>query len=255
MKQSQSKIQDEETLSTQGAASSLFAVIVAGGSGLRAGGGLPKQFHTLLGKQVMAYAVEAFLDVCPKTAIVIVTHPDYREYAERCMEEIASRRRCGYRILNGGASRAESVRNGLECVPRRDDVLVAVHDAARPLVTPALIRRGWEAARHHDAAVCCVPPVDSLRHILDDGESVAVDRSRYLAVQTPQVFRASLLKDAYSQPLKPVFTDDASVVEAYGAKVAVFEGEPYNTKITSPFDFETAEIILRRRAGKGNTDA
>ena len=251
MKQSQTSTRDEETLSTKRGASSLFAVIVAGGSGLRAGGGLPKQFHLLGGKQVMVHAVEAFLDADPDTRIVIVTHPDYRPMAEEGMTELASRRPCRYEIVDGGSTRAESVRNGLRLVPDDEETLVAVHDAARPLATPALVERGWESARRDGAAVCCVPVTDSLRETTGDGGSMAVDRSRFLAVQTPQVFRASLLKKAYSQPLLPVFTDDASVVEASGGRVAVFDGEPYNIKITSPFDFEIAETILRRRAAEG----
>jgi 2-C-methyl-D-erythritol 4-phosphate cytidylyltransferase len=137
----------------------------------------------------------------------------------------------------------ESVRNGLMSVPDGEEALVAVHDAARPLVSPSLIARGWEAAGKYKAAVPVTPMTDSIRRI-EGTVSVAVPRKDYVKVQTPQVFDATLLKAAYDKTLTPDMTDDASVAEAAGSSIYLFEGSPYNMKVTDPLDLAIAATLL-----------
>ena len=127
-----------------------------------------------------------------------------------------------------------------------EDSLVAVHDAARPLVTVDMISRGWETAARHGGAVPCVPVTDSLRHLEGEG-SVAVDRAEYVAVQTPQVFRAGLLADAYAKNPDAVYSDDASAFEAAGRHPVMFAGAPQNMKVTNPGDLEIAALLLKGR--------
>lgn len=216
----------------------LIAIIVAGGSGLRAGGGLPKQFHDLCGTPVFVRAAQAFISVNPATKIILVTHPDYVDLAR----EGLSRLNADWQIVTGGRNRWESVSRGLAAIDC-DDALVAVHDAARPLVTERMIADGWDTARRHDTAVPCVPVTDSLRCRTPEG-SESVDRSRYMAVQTPQVFDLRLLREAYARPFRDTFTDDASVVEDFGHDITIYDGDATNIKITRPVDFAIAEVIL-----------
>lgn len=135
------------------------------------------------------------------------------------------------------------MRNGLMSVPDGNDALVAVHDAARPLVSVEMISRGWLAAEESGAAVPAVSMTDSIRRI-EAGVSVSVPRKDYVKVQTPQVFDASLLKHAYEGTLSDLMTDDASVVEAAGHKISLYEGSPYNMKVTEPLDIKIAETLI-----------
>ena len=223
-----------------------YAVIVAGGEGRRAGGDLPKQFRKLLGIPLLWWSVRAFHREDPATEISIVIHPGFFYdwdllYAELPEED----RRIPVRIVCGGATRFHSVTNGVMEIMASEDAMVAVHDAARPMVSPELIARGWERCRLDAAAVPAVPVTDSLRRLDGDG-SVAVPRSGFVAVQTPQVFRADILKRACALEERDAapFTDDASAVEALGVKVALFEGDPRNIKVTRPFDFDIAALLL-----------
>ena len=125
-----------------------------------------------------------------------------------------------------------------------DRAWVAVHDGVRPFATPEMIGRCFAAAEQHQAAIPVVPMIDSLREREKEGGSHPVDRSRYVAVQTPQVFALPLLKRAYEQPFSGLFTDDASVVEALGEKVAEVEGLRENIKVTTPFDLIVAQALF-----------
>ncbi len=225
-----------------------YAVIVAGGEGRRAGGDLPKQFRKLLGIPLLWWSVRAFHTEDPSTEIAIVIHPGFFDdwdllYADLPEED----RRIPVRIVCGGATRFHSVTNGMTGIPASEDAMVAVHDAARPMVSPGLIARGWETCRRHAAAVPAVPVIDSLRRLEGEG-SVAVPRPEFVAVQTPQVFRADILKDACAQTERDdaLFSDDASAVEATGRRVALFEGDPENIKVTRPFDFDIAALLLKK---------
>ena len=143
---------------------------------------------------------------------------------------------------SGGITRFHSVQNALICA---NGAIVAIHDGVRPFVTSDFIRSMFEKMEECNALVPVIPPVESLREIGPDGTSTAVDRSRYRLVQTPQIFYSELVKEAYSQPYNPLFTDDASVVEYLGHKVSICEGLSSNIKITTPEDLAVAKAIFR----------
>lgn len=222
-----------------------YAVIVAGGVGNRAGGSIPKQFQLINGIPMLWWSVRAFHNEDPKIDIIVVMHPGFFELWDIIFKELPEEdRKISVKIVCGGRSRAESVRNGLMSVSAESESLVAVHDAARPLVSIEMIRRGWEAALNHEAAIPVIPETDTLRKLSDDG-SMVVPRKDYMRVQTPQVFRSSLLKDAYDSVDLTEMTDDASVIEAFGKSVALFEGDTKNIKVTNPEDFKIANVLSR----------
>ncbi len=221
-----------------------YAIIVAGGEGNRAGGVVPKQFQLIAGIPMLWWSVRAFHAEDPDTRIILVLHPGFFDEWDLLYAELPEAdRKIDVHISCGGRSRLESVRNGLMSVPDGNDALVAVHDAARPLVSVEMISRGWLAAEESGAAVPAVSMTDSIRRI-EDGVSVSVPRKDYVKVQTPQVFDASLLKHAYEGTLSDLMTDDASVVEAAGHKISLYEGSPYNMKVTEPLDIKIAETLI-----------
>ena len=223
-----------------------YAVIVAGGSGTRMGGAIPKQFRTLSGRPVLWWSIKAFYEEDSDTRIIVVIPENFMELWEDFYSSLPHSDRIEHQIVAGGTSRTESVRNGLSLI---DDTqsLVAVHDGARPLVSAQIIQTGWVTAIQHGAAVPVIPVTDSLRHI-EGNNSRSVNRSEYVAVQTPQVFKTGLLKDAYSSATGISFTDDAAVVEHFDRKVALFDGSPDNIKVTHPADLITAEFLMKKNA-------
>ena len=223
-----------------------YAIIVAGGEGTRLGGGLPKQFRELAGRPVLWWSLKAFHEEDPDVKLRVVLHPGFFDEWDILVNSLPENERIPHEVVCGGRSRTESVRNGLNSVPASDDVLVAIHDAARPLVSVEMISAGWEAALATGGAVPAVPVTDSLRR-LTAGGSEAVDRSGYVAVQTPQVFRAGMLKRAYDELPGAVYSDDATAFEAAGGKVALFQGSPDNVKITNPGDIEAVELRMSNR--------
>lgn len=217
-------------------------IIVAGGTGSRYNSEIPKQLCDLDGRPVLMHTVDSLLEACPGD-VTVAMHPDYiGQWQELC-------RRHGFTspdVVEGGATRWHSVKNALDAVPADIDI-ITVHDAARPFVSPTMLKEAIAAVAVGAAgAVPAVPVTDSLREIADDGSSAAVERARYRAVQTPQVFSADILRKAYSRPYRPEFTDDASVVEAAGFRpIALVGGSPFNIKITHPADMEIASIYRR----------
>lgn len=235
-----------------------FAIIVAGGSGTRMGGGIPKQFRNLCGRPVLWWSMKAFHDENPLTQLVLVLPETFIDLWKDFYTSLPEEERFPHKITAGGTSRTESVSNGIALIDN-DNSLVAVHDGARPLVKPSIIRMGWETANLTGAAIPVVPVTDSLRKISQEQgksdksickdnlagiESKSVDRNKFMAVQTPQVFKTSLLKEAYEKAGEGVFTDDASVVEHSGHKISLFEGSPDNIKITGPKDMAIAAILM-----------
>lgn len=220
------------------------AIIVAAGSGVRAGGGVPKQFHDLGGMPILLHSIVNFRAEDPTVSITVVLSVNGMEHWNRIRQEYPLQTD-GVVTVVGGATRTESVSNALKTVESRE-ALVAVHDAARPLVDTALIKRGWECADRCGACVPVVPVTDSMRCLdaADSEKSVSVDRARYVAVQTPQVFSAELLIRAYSERNPDGnYTDDASVVEPLHP-IALFQGDPRNIKVTHPHDFAFAGMLL-----------
>lgn len=224
-----------------------IVIIVAGGSGTRFGAQLPKQFLELGGKPVLMRTIEAFGENRDGSFDVILALPQgqmelWRDLCDRHSFAVP------HRVVAGGETRWHSVKNALDNVGDVADVdVIAVHDGVRPLVTADLICRVLDAARRDGAAIPVVPLNDSVRQI-DGDASHALDRSSLRAVQTPQVFDARLLVEAYRQPFDATFTDDASVVERAGHQVTLVEGDPQNLKITRPMDLVLAEYLLSRDA-------
>lgn len=219
----------------------LYAIIVAGGKGMRMGKDLPKQFLPIDGTPILMHTLQAFYDYDPSITLIVVLPSDQQAYWSKL---------CGdyhftipHVVVSGGETRFHSVKNGLACV--KGEGLVAVHDGVRPFVHRDTIDRCFALAQESGTAVPVVEVVDSLREVEDNG-SKAVPRSNYRIVQTPQVFDISLLKEAYEQPYTADFTDDASVVEAFGRKISLTEGNRENIKITSPFDLVIAEAFLNK---------
>ncbi len=214
-------------------------IVVAGGKGKRMQSNIPKQFIELKGNPILMYTLKVFYDFDPRIKIILVLPKfqiDYwKELCEKYNFDIP------HRIAEGGNTRFESVCNGLQLAPDRG--LIGVHDGVRPLVSIATIQACFAEAAISRAAIPVTDVVESLREI-KHGYSIAVNRANYKLVQTPQVFDALLLKQAYLQPYRAEFTDDASVVEAFGAKVSLVSGNCENIKITTPDNLTYASILL-----------
>lgn len=223
------------------------AIILAGGEGLRAGGNEPKQFRMLAGKPALWWSLKAFIDEDPKTKLIVVIHPNFIYDWEETINQMPECDRFNQSLICGGHSRWHSVYNALLDIEAEDDLYIAVHDGARPLIDVQTIRRGWEHAYKYNAAVPTIPLSDSIRHIDTDNHSCAVNRKEYVAVQTPQIFASHLIKKAYSLPESDSFTDDASVIEAIGGQISLYEGNTDNIKITYPHDISIAELIMNQR--------
>lgn len=239
-----------------------IAVILAGGEGRRAGGNVPKQFRDLAGRPVVWWSMKAFRDEDPYTEIILVLHPGFFDDWDILMSELPESDRINCTLCCGGPDRTSSVANGLSMLSEileekglaPSSAKVAVHDGARPLLSPEMIARGWEAASKGVCGVPAIPPVNSLRKLTDkalpmeQSASVAVDRSEYVAVQTPQTFLAEDAIRCYAnRNPEAVYTDDASLAEADGMSVKLYRGSTDNIKITNPEDHAMAEILLRAR--------
>lgn len=216
-----------------------YVVIVAGGKGLRMGGDIPKQFLPVKGKPVLMRTLEAFHAYDAAIRLIVVLPADQQAYWKQLCQKYGFT--LPHRIADGGETRFHSVKNGLALV--EEDALVGVHDGVRPFVSPDVIAECYRSAEEKGAAIPVVDIVETVRRISEDGGSETVPRDRYKLVQTPQVFRASLLKQAYAQPYIPAFTDDASVVEALGHRVELVRGNRENIKLTTPFDLKLAEML------------
>jgi len=226
----------------------IFVIIVAAGSGRRFGSPLPKQFCNLAGRPLLMHTIDAMRESVPSSRVLLVLHSDYISlWHELCQRHKFSEQ--GIDIVSGGDTRSQSVRNALANVPCSADVYVLVHDGARPLADHAVTTRVMQALEAGDAAVVpAIPVTDSLRHVSPDGNSDAVDRSNYVAVQTPQGFRADILHKAYDG--SDAATDDASLVQSVfpDIKISITPGAAYNIKITSPTDIAVAEALMRTRS-------
>lgn len=223
-----------------------YVIIVAGGKGLRMGSDLPKQFIPVGGKPILMHTVEKFAQWDPRARLLLVLPAEHQDYWRMLCREIGCR--AEHRIVTGGETRFHSVRNALDVVKQDtdlgDDDLIAVHDGVRPFVSEKVITDCFHVAAESGAVVAALPMVDSLREVQPDGTSQALDRSRYFAVHTPQVFRARLLLRAYEAPYSSLFTDDASVVEALGKHIALVPSNRENIKITTPLDLAIARELL-----------
>ena len=217
-----------------------YAIIVAGGSGTRMGGTLPKQFILLKDKPVLYYTLKAFLEAYDDIQIVLVLPVDYTDMGQEIIDAYFDKDKI--KITAGGDTRFQSVKNGLALVEAES--VIFVHDGVRCLVTKELIQRCYTQAVETGTAIPAIISKDSVR-ILREESNEAFDRNRVMLIQTPQTFHSKILLPAFKIDYKDKFTDEATVVEAYGMKVSLVEGEETNIKITKPFDLLVAEQVLK----------
>ncbi len=215
------------------------AVIVAGGSGTRMGSDLPKQFLKINNKPLLFYTLEVFLRAYNDLKIILVVPDAYIEMAREIIDAYFDESRIV--ITVGGATRFESVKKGLQLV--EEESVVFVHDAVRCLVTTALIQRCYEKALETGSAIPVISCSDSTRLITEEG-SEPLEREKLMLVQTPQAFHSKILLPAYQIDYKERFTDEATVVEAFGMKVSLVDGDRNNIKVTHPLDLAIAERLL-----------
>ncbi len=223
-----------------------YLIVVAGGKGVRMGAALPKQFLLLAGRPVIFHTIARFTDYDPGIELIIVL-PGGSEsrWKELCSRYDFSR---PHHIISGGPERFDSVRNGLSLV--RQESLVAVHDAVRPLVSPGTIDRCFTMAGKKGNAVPFVRPPESIRETVSEKNSRPLSRDTIALIQTPQVFRSDILLTAYARSYSPSFTDDASVVEAAGHRINLVEGNRENIKITTAEDLLVAEAFFDHMDGR-----
>lgn len=217
-------------------------IIVAAGRGSRFGSELPKQFCMLGECPVLMHTVKNLARALPAAKMAIVLNADYIEYWTRVCAQYDFPSPI---LVEGGETRWESVKNAIEALDPADQDVVLVHDGVRPVVETAMVERIVNALSLSDAAIPVVPVTDSLRRLERNGDSRMEDRSKLVAVQTPQAFRAGAIKQAYQRPYQPDFTDDASVYEAAGHGCpALVEGSAINIKITNPRDIDVAALFM-----------
>ena len=216
-------------------------IIVAGGSGRRMGGAIPKQFMILDGMPIVARTINTFAEALPGSDIVVVLPEEHIAM----WQNLAARFDVAeHRCVAGGKERFHSVKAGIEALAAEVEQ-IAVHDGVRALVSKQLIIRAVLAAEEHCAVIPVTTVVDSYREVMANGSTAIIDRSKLRIVQTPQVFSAETLRKAYEQPFDERFTDDASVVEAMGVTITTVEGEARNIKITTPNDLAYAEWLVK----------
>ena len=225
-----------------------YVIIVAGGKGLRMGSDIPKQFLPIGGKPVLMRTLERFREYSPTLQIILVLPKAQQNYWEKlCQKHNFT---VVYQMADGGETRFHSVQHGLALIPEDAEGVVGVHDGVRPFPSVEVIRNCYETARTAKAVIPVIPVVETVRRItqkepslLFNSASITVPRNEYRLVQTPQCFDIQLLKAANRQPYNDGFTDDASVVEAFGHAITLVEGNRENIKITTPYDLKIAEVL------------
>ena len=218
------------------------AVIVAGGNGTRMNSTIPKQFLLLKGKPILYYTIQTFLLSYDDLNIILVLPEEYIAAGQEIIDAFFDYKRI--QITAGGRTRFHSVQNGLALVT--EESMVFVHDGVRCLLTKELVKRCYEAAIESGSAIPVVDCKDSVR-IIKGELNEAIDRTRVKLVQTPQTFHSKILLPAFKIDYKDKFTDEATVVEAFGLNVNLIEGEENNIKITKPADLIVAEQLLAEK--------
>jgi 2-C-methyl-D-erythritol 4-phosphate cytidylyltransferase len=223
-------------------------VIPAGGRGTRMGGRLPKQFLTIDGEPILTATVRQFAGHPSVDFVVVAAPAAHLDRTRRVLARLA--RRIALTVVEGGAERQESVWRALQSVPEKADI-VLVHDAVRPFVTRSLIDDILQAALETGAAICARPIAETVKRVAESLVAETLDRRGLWAVQTPQGFRASLLREAHDKARQDgvVGTDDAMLVERLGQPVRVVTGLDANLKITTPEDLRRARQTTARRPG------
>ena len=217
-----------------------YVIIVAGGKGLRMGSDIPKQFLPVGGIPVLMRTMMRFREYSPTLQIILVLPKAQQDYWQQLCKEYHFD--IAYQLTDGGETRFHSVQHGLALVPDDAEGVVGVHDGVRPFPSVEVIRNCYETARTAKAVIPVIPVVETVRKICNSN-SVTVPRDDYRLVQTPQCFDIQLLKAANGQPYNDGFTDDASVVEAFGFDITLVDGNRENIKITTPYDLKIAEVL------------
>jgi 2-C-methyl-D-erythritol 4-phosphate cytidylyltransferase len=217
-----------------------IALIVAGGNGSRMNNSVPKQFLLLNNKPVLYYTIQAFLNAYDDIEIVLVLPEEHIGKGQEIIDGYFDASK--FKITAGGRTRFHSVQNGLSLI-KDEDAIIFVHDGVRCLLTKDLIERCYQSALEFGTAIPVVECRDSVRLLTNNGNKV-VDRNKVRLVQTPQTFHSKILLPAFEIDYKDRFTDEATVVEAFGLKVNLIEGDTNNIKLTTPVDLFIAEYIL-----------
>lgn len=215
-------------------------IIVAAGSGSRMGESLPKQFLSIQGKPLIIHTLEKFLRFDPGIKVVIVLAEAHRELWDQLAGSYKTTD--GVSLINGGETRFDSVKNGLELI--EDGMITGIHDAVRPLVSVDTLARSYDAAVREGSGIPVIEMEESVRILDQDGASSRIDRTMLRRVQTPQVFRSERIKKAYQQADSRTFTDDATVYESAYGPVTLVEGNRENIKITTPTDMKLAALLI-----------
>ena len=220
-----------------------YAIILAGGKGLRMGSDIPKQFLPVGGLPVLMHTIRRFREYDASLHIILVLPKAQQDYWKRLCEKYQFD--IDYAVADGGATRFHSIKNGLQLIPDEEQGVVAVHDGVRPFPAVGVIRDCFETARQTGTAIPVIPVVETIRHLENKVQrSKTVPRDEYRLVQTPQAFDIQLHKRAYAQEYNDGFTDDASVVESLGHPITLVNGNRENIKITTPFDLTIAEALI-----------
>jgi 2-C-methyl-D-erythritol 4-phosphate cytidylyltransferase len=217
-----------------------IALIVAGGNGSRMNTEIPKQFLLLKSKPVLYYSIKAFLDAYDDIEVILILPEEHIGKGQEIIDGYFNNSR--FRINAGGRTRFHSVQNGLSLITD-EDAIIFVHDGVRCLITEELIKRCYENAAIAGTAIPAIDCMDSVRILTPNGNKI-VDRKKIKLIQTPQTFHSKILLPAFKIDYKDTFTDEASVVEAFGIKVNLVEGDKNNIKITTPFDLLLSEMLL-----------
>ncbi len=216
-----------------------YALIVAGGIGKRMLSEMPKQFLLIHGKPVLYYTINAFLTAFTDLEVILVLPEEHVDKGLEIIDAYFDKSRI--KITNGGETRFHSVKKGLELVPA--DAMVFVHDGVRCLVKPALIQKCYNIAEQVGTAIPIIGCKDSVR-VLKDDTNYSLNRNDVKLIQTPQTFLSNILKPAMNIEFKEKFTDEATVVEAFGIPITLVDGNEENIKITTKMDLILAELLM-----------
>lgn len=203
------------------------------------GSDLPKQFMLLNERPLLYYPINTFLTTFPDLEVILVLPIDHVDKGQEIIDAYFDKDRI--QIIEGGETRFQSVKNGLQLV--KEESIVFVHDAVRCLVTKDLINRCYQTALETGSAVPAIASKDSVRLVHEEGND-PIDRTKVMLIQTPQTFHSKILLSAFQIDYKDKFTDEATVVEAFGLKISLVEGEENNMKITQPLDLQIAERLM-----------
>jgi 2-C-methyl-D-erythritol 4-phosphate cytidylyltransferase len=221
-----------------------YALIVAGGKGIRMGTDIPKQFIEVGGKPVLMHTIIQFLNYNSEINIVLVLPQEHIDiWKKLCAKHSFNTK---HKIVAGGNERFFSVKNGLHYIDDKNS-LVAIHDGVRPMVSKLLIENSFNSVKKNIGIIPTIPISDSIRYVETNENSKHIDRTKYRAIQTPQTFIVDEIKQAYNKDYDLSFTDDAGVFEANGGKINLIDGNVENIKITTPNDVIYFDLFLKNK--------